>query len=248
MPKVYSNEIKQEVRNLRSKGWSLGEISLKMAMPKNTLSGWVKDITLTKAQRKRIKGKEILSAAIGRPLAARLIREKMEKWKEGIRKKVRHFRKLSFQNKELKKFTCAMLYLCEGGKYPATRFLQFVNSDPKMIYLFLKLLRDSFSMKEHKFRCQILYRWDQNFDKLKQFWSKLTNIPLNQFYNSTPDKRTKDKITQKIDYKGVCKIIYCDTNIQMELQAIGEEVLEGGGAGGVRTLETSCVPRKRSPN
>lgn len=66
MPKIYSNKIKQKVRNLRKRGWSLGEINQKTKIPKNTISGWIKDIQLTKKQRKRIKQKEIASAAMGR--------------------------------------------------------------------------------------------------------------------------------------------------------------------------------------
>ena len=33
MPKIYSKRIKQKVRSLRSQGWSIGEISLKMNIP-----------------------------------------------------------------------------------------------------------------------------------------------------------------------------------------------------------------------
>jgi hypothetical protein len=32
----------------------------------------------------------------------------------------------------------------------------------------------------------------------------------------------------KLNYKGVCAIIYCDTNLQMELQSIGEAIMIGG--------------------
>ncbi len=87
MAKIYLEATKQKVRNLRGRGWSFGEISLKMRVPKNTLSGWVKDIQLTKKQNKRIREKVIASGAIGRPLATKLLREKMEKWKEGIKEK-----------------------------------------------------------------------------------------------------------------------------------------------------------------
>jgi plasmid maintenance system antidote protein VapI len=49
MPKNYSVGTKAKVRLLRKRGWSLGEINQKMHIPKNTLSGWVKDIRLTPA-------------------------------------------------------------------------------------------------------------------------------------------------------------------------------------------------------
>ncbi len=51
MAKIYSQKIKEKARNFRKQGWSLGEISLKMKILNNTLSGWVKDIELTKRQK-----------------------------------------------------------------------------------------------------------------------------------------------------------------------------------------------------
>ena len=52
MARIYSKQTKESARNLRIKGWSLGEINLKMKIPKNTLSGWFKDILLSKEQNK----------------------------------------------------------------------------------------------------------------------------------------------------------------------------------------------------
>ena len=48
MAKIYSQKIRQRARDLRRKGWSIGEIKQKMSIPKNTLSGWFKDILLSK--------------------------------------------------------------------------------------------------------------------------------------------------------------------------------------------------------
>lgn len=229
--KIYPKEVKEEARDLRSQGWSLGEISLKMKVPKNTLSGWVKDIRLTESQIKRIKEKEIASAAIGRALATKLQQEKIEKWKEGIKEKIKYFGKLPFKNNKMAKLICGVMYMCEGRKYPASRQFSFGNSDPNVIHTFLTLLRKCFQIQENKLRCQIGYRWDQDFNKLRTFWSNVTNIPENQFYKSLPDRRTKGKPTQKLNYKGVCAIIYCDTNLQMELQSIGEAIMNGGADG-----------------
>lgn len=238
MPKIYSKAIKQRARNLRRRGYSLGEISLKMSIRKNTLSGWVKDIRLTESQRKRIKEKEIACAAMSRPLALKANRIKIEKWKEGIRKKAKDFGKLPFKNKKMAELICGLLYLCEGAKYPSTRGLIFGNSEPSVIRCFLNLLRIFFNIKENKLRCRIMYRWDQDIGKLNKYWSNVTGIPLNQFFKTKPDMRTKGKTTQKINYKGVCAIQYSDTSLQFQLQAIGEAIMNGG-ADGIRTRDTS---------
>src|SRR3989338_654190 len=229
MFKKYSKRIKQRIRNLRSRGWSLGEIGLKTGIPKNTLSEWVRDIQLSKAQEKRIKEKEIASAAIGRDIARKILREKIDKWKEKIREKVKHFGKSALLNQEMGKLVCGLLYLCEGSKYTSTRCLIFGNSDPRIIKAFLNLLRNYFRIREDKLRCRITPRWDQNINKLQIFWSNITKIPIEQFYHTIPDKRTKGKTTGKEDYQGVCVIYYCDTSLQFELQSIGEAVIKGVG-------------------
>ena len=149
----------------------------------------------------------------------------MESWKESIRKRTRQFSKVPFKNAKIGKLICGILYICEGSKYPSTRCLSFANSDPKMIKFFLSILRKCFDVDEKKFRCRIQQRCDQNPNELKKFWSSVTKIPLGQFYKNYADKRTKGKLTAKKDYKGVCSLQYFDTNLQFELQAIGEAVI-----------------------
>jgi hypothetical protein len=227
MAKIYSKQIKQTVRDLRSRGWSIGEISLKMRIPKNTISGWVRNICLNEKQKRRIKQKIIASGAIGRPLAIKANREKIENWKEGIRNKARHFEKLSMQNSEIGKLICGLLYLCEGAKYPASRFLHFGNSDSKIIHFFINLLRKTYTIDEDKLRFSIGYRYDQDYEELKNYWSNLIGVPKSKCLNSKPDTRTKGKPTQKKNYKGICRVIYYDTSLQFELQSIGESIIKG---------------------
>lgn len=231
MPRVYSEKIKQKARNFRSRGWSLGEISLEMKIPKNTILGWVRHIQLTERQKERLKQKIISSGVIGRPLAIKANREKIKNWKEGIEKKVRHFEKLPMQNPEIGKLICGLLYLCEGAKYPASRYLHFGNSDSRIIYFFINLLRKTYNIDEDKLRFSIGYRYDQNYEELKNYWSNLTGIPCSKCLNAKPDMRTKNKPTLRKDYKGVCRIIYYDTSLQFELQSIGETIIKNGAEG-----------------
>ena len=240
MPKIYSNKIKQKVRSLRRQGWSLREISLKMGIPKSTILGWVRDICLSEKQRGRIKQKIIASGAIGRPLAVKANREKIEKWKEGIREKAKHFEKLPLKSPEIGKLICGILYLCEGAKYPSTRGLIFGNSDPMVICCFLGLLRRFFAIKEDKLRCRVMYRWDQDSRRLERYWSNVTDIPLKQFFKTKPDARTKNKPTRKVNYGGVCAIQYSDTTLQFTLQAIGETIIKKWSRRGSNPLPLPC--------
>ena len=195
--KRYAKTTKQKARSLRNNGWSLGEISRKMRVPKNTLSGWVKDIRLTDTQKQRIKQKILDSGAIGRPLAVKANLKRLEQWKSNIKERVKHYEKLALKDPEIGKLICGLLYLCEGAKYPASRFLYFGNSDPRLICFFLTLLKQFYKVNENKLRFDVNYRYDQNFKKLRRFWSTVTGIPQSKCFTTKPDRRTRGKPTLK---------------------------------------------------
>ena len=225
MFRKYSKQVKQRIRNLRSQGWSLGELGLKTGISKSTISGWVRDIRLTDKQKERIRQKIIDSGDRGRPLAVKANYEKIERWKEKIRSEVKHFGKLAVKNREIGQLICGLLYLCEGAKYPSTKCLVLGNSNPQVIRCFANLLRTSFDINENKLRCRIMYRCDQSLKELNKYWSDITGIPLSNFYKSKPDGRTKGRPTLKKDYKGICAIHYLSTDLQFRLQAIGETII-----------------------
>ena len=232
MGKIHPPKVKNQACLLRNKGFSLKEISLELKIPKNTIQVWVRHIELTEDQKRRLKDKEKMGGYIGRPRANEVLRIKIEKWKASIRRRVSYLKELPYEDEKIGKIACGLIYMCEGGKYPSSRQFSFGNSDPEMIKSFLKLLRRWFNIDESKFRCRVMHRYDQNGEDLNDFWSKLTKIPRVQFYRSYADKRTINKPTKKEGYKGVCAVMYFDTNLQFELQAIGEAVLKDGGADG----------------
>ncbi len=226
MRKVYNKEFKEKAKALRDKGYSLNEISKILSASKSAVSYWVKDVHLDNKQKLRLKNREMRGGEKGRKKALESNRRKLEDWKKSIRNKVNVFSGLPFKNDKIGKLICGILYLCEGEKYPKSRHLAFVNSDPKIIILFLTLLRKYFNIDENKLRVRVLHRYDQNGEELSVFWSKITNVPLSQFYKNYVDKRTKGNPTKKQSYKGVCAIQYNDVSLQFNLQSIGESVLK----------------------
>jgi hypothetical protein len=77
----------------------------------------------------------------------------------------------------------AMLYWGEGYKgsieYPA-KILDFTNSDPDMILLFLTFLRNRFKLDENKFRVLLYCYSDQSVPELVSFWSQITKRAVHQ--------------------------------------------------------------------
>ena len=222
----YPEDLTVKAISLRQNGWSLQEICEALALPKTTVQGWVKHVALTDTQHLRLKAKAIESAARGRPLAELAWQQKIDQWKAGIRSQVRHLATLPFNNPHVAQLACGLLYICEGAKYPTSRGMSFANTDPRMVKLFLKLLREHFAIDEKKFRVRVMHRWDQDGERLKIFWSEVTAIPLNQFYPSYADRRTQGHPTRKAGYRGICSLQYVSTTLQYLLQAIGENVLD----------------------
>ncbi len=246
----YPPQIKAKVIQLRQQGYSLKEISDKLQIRKATIWCWVKSVRLSSQAKERIQQKIVEGGKIGRPRALIANRRRLEMRLERIREDGTAIVEGLPLNPVFSQVLCGLLYLCEGAKYPSTQGIRFGNSDPILIRVFILFLRTCFSITESKFRGEIMYRCDQDQDALIRYWSQVTGIPEENFYRRKPDSRTKGMPTKKIGYKGVCVINYLDTDLQLLLLALGEEMLQrvckNGGAGENRTL-TSTMPLSRAP-
>ena len=95
---------------------------------------------------------------------------------------------LSFQLKseltleeEKLKVAGAMLYWGEGFQSSDADCVDFANSKPGMISLFLKFLRKVCGVQETRLRLYLYCYANQNPMDLMKFWSKLTRMPLSKF-------------------------------------------------------------------
>lgn len=57
---------------------------------------------------------------------------------------------------------------------------------------------------------------------LEKFWIDVSDIPKRLFYKTRIDPRTIGKQTKKTDYKGVLKVDYFDTKVQIELEILAQ--------------------------
>lgn len=221
-------KLKKEVIQLRKCGKTYGEIQkiLGTPIPKSTLSDWCSGVNLPKEYQDRIKKLVLDNASKGRKVALIVNQIKRKKYLKSLIDRNKHLAK-TLENKDIAKITLAMLYLGEGTKNLKRGSLMFGNSDPFIISLFLHLLRNCYEIDESKFRCTLQCRDDQNIKKLEKFWSKITNIPLSQFYKARIDARTIGKKSKKPDYRGVCRIDYFSAEIFLELMQIPKIIYNG---------------------
>ena len=75
----------------------------------------------------------------------------------------------------------AGLYWAEGAK--KHRKTLFANSDPKMILIYLKWLRECLRIKDSRISCHVSINQDHSIriNEVEKYWSKITSIPRFMF-------------------------------------------------------------------
>jgi hypothetical protein len=193
--------------NLRKLGKSYSEIRKKIKVSKSTLSLWLRDIKLTPKQENRIYVK--LRQKNAYRLAKINQQKRIERTKEIIE---RSKKEISLYLKDPLFLAGLMLYWAEGDKSERGEEVKFTNSDPAMIKLMIKWFREICKIPKEKFRIAIhihnlLCRGD-----VERYWSKITNIPLSQFYK-TQIKSTSLKHRKNPLYNGTCAIRIGDKDL-----------------------------------
>lgn len=122
------------------------------------------------------------------------------------------------------KFIVALLYGCEGAKYPASTSLSFSNSDPNLVSTFYKLLRVAYVIDVAKIHIQLQIHTTHNYAEVRKFWSGLLKVPESQFQSPTIREPKGGKHRQK--YLGTCSLRYGDYKIQLKMQGIYQKFLE----------------------
>ncbi len=121
---------------------------------------------------------------------------------------------------EQAKLFAAIIYWCEGAKYPASNRLALTNSDPDLIRTFLELLRKGFSLDNTKLRVHLQIHANQNYEKLKQYWVDRLSIQGGLFIKPTITSLNGKK--HRAQYYGTCTVRYQDYRLQLKLIGLYE--------------------------
>ena len=224
----YGYGLREQARKLRQSGLSYSEIceTLGVEIPKSTLSNWVTDVLLTPEQHQRIAQKEREGAIRGRKGglwggAAGWNREQKRRRLEVVRYRAELIAEQLVENNEALMLMASALYMGEGAK--GEKYFSIGNSDPKIIQVWLAVLRRTFEIDENKFRCQLALTEGMNEEALKRYWAEVTCIPLHQFMKTSFRKNSGGR--KREGYKGVCIVYYHSMEVRRLLEAIGEGVV-----------------------
>jgi len=198
MNKLKYKKLKEKAVRLRKQGLSYGEIKKQINVSKSTLSLWLKDILLTEKQKKILYTKSVLALNKGP-------QSQKQRRKREIAEIIKQAEKeietpLSF---EAYRLLGAALYWGEGAK---TSFFAISNSDPYLILFMVRWFERIFSIPASQLKAKLNIYPQQNEKKIKEFWSQLTNIPIENFGKTYTKPKNKEYKKNNL-YYGTIRIL-----------------------------------------
>ena len=213
----YSQSIKDEVDLMRRAGKTYAEIRKIHSIPKSTLSVWLGEkyagIFDKEAQYEHLKKIRIL--AVKKLQGNKIARDIVHAARGTVVAQSLPVQDIGFQ-----KALLAMLYWAEGTKHEKAAGLTFSNTDPRLIQLYISMLRNCFEIDEKKLRVRLHLHYYHNKRETRRYWSRLLAVPESQFGKLYIKKRSKTRKFRK-NFKGICIVIYHGTGLLKEVLALG---------------------------
>ena len=231
MSYVLSFQMKQKIEEklqaiqLREQGYSVNEIVERVGVAKSSVSTWVRNVLLSPQARTRLLTKIKLGQVVSAERKHEQMRNLLDEYFQAALQEMggQEFQKIH------KKILCALLYWCEGVKSHYNG-VAFINSDPRLIQLFLGLFRESFDVDEEKIKPRIhLHEYHDPQTQL-HFWAQITGIPEAHFSKPYLKPHTGKRIRK--DYPGCLSIRYGSNDMARRLLSVAKAffVVYGGVA------------------
>lgn len=200
---------------MRKRGFSVRDIENKLCIPRSTLSGWFKDVRLTKKHRDRLhkRWKNALVHA-RRKAVVWHNRQKEARLEQARSEALSSLANIDMQNLHVVELALALLYLGEGLKKSSQTALG--NSDPQVLKFFIAALQKIYNVPLAHIKCDVHIRADQSPTSEVQYWSAELGIPVENFGKTSIDTRTQGRATYT-HYHGVCVVRCGRVAIQRKL-------------------------------
>lgn len=178
---------KQLAVKLRGKGMSYGLISEQLGVSKSTLSNWLKDLPYT-------PNEQVLSR-IKCGQGTYGLRRRQMRIDEISRLKAQGISEVGKVSKRDLWMIGLGLWIGEGSK--TMEQIRLVNSDPRVVYLFISWLREICELQDENITIAMhLYPDSDELSSMK-YWMNITKLPKQQFRKTQIDRRL-DKKQSKI--------------------------------------------------
>ncbi|OGN09724.1 MAG: hypothetical protein A3J46_02700 [Candidatus Yanofskybacteria bacterium RIFCSPHIGHO2_02_FULL_41_11] len=168
----YLEKYKQNIAvDMRRRGFSYSEIESRLHIPKSTLSYWLKNLKLTPEQIKKLNDKRV---EVAKANVLKKISKNLQMIEEIKNSSAQDIKKIS--KKELW-LMGIILYWKNGNKSDLRKGVHFSSSDPHMIKLFLKWLREVGGVQDEEIKFEIFRKGNRTNknnspDKIIDYWMK----------------------------------------------------------------------------
>ncbi|GAA2461165.1 hypothetical protein [Streptomyces lavendulocolor] len=197
------DDLRARARELRLQGMTYDRIQMELGCSKSSISLWVRDLPKPEPRHTDEERLALMNAGRERLYAAR---------EEARRETKRSARIAVGELSDRELFIAGVtLYWAEGAKdkpYQRREALQFINSDPHVITLYLRWL-DLLEVPLERMRFRLSIHESADVARAERFWAELIGIDASAFQKATLKKhnpRTTRKNTAE-SYRG-CLVIY----------------------------------------
>lgn len=199
-------ELREKARQLRQvDGMSVRDIAETLGVAKSSVSTWVRDIILTASQVEALKAKQHLYGAQneGARTNSKKFRKKRMAYQQIGRERARTGSRLHQ--------TGCMLYWAEGAK--KKNVVYFVNSDPNMMVLFMRFLREELFVEDDRISVHIHCHTNDpdRMRGIETYWLNLLHLPDSSLRKTQVKKGSDTRMN--ILENGVCGIAVYSTEL-----------------------------------
>ncbi|RPF34068.1 hypothetical protein [Streptomyces sp. TLI_185] len=197
------DELRERARELRQQGWTYNQIQAELGCSKSSVSLWVRDLPHPEPKCTPEEQRARMNEGLARLHAGR--DQERQATKSAAAAAVG---KLS--DREL--FIAGVaLYWAEGAKdkpHRRTEVLQFINSDPNVIKLFLRWL-ELLEVKRDRLTLRVSIHETADVEAAEQFWADIVGVDVTAFSKATLKKHNPRTVRKNTGdtYRG-CLVIY----------------------------------------
>ncbi|MDZ4671469.1 MAG: hypothetical protein SH821_11415 [Phototrophicales bacterium] len=212
---VVKRETREQARQLRAQGISIISIAKQLGVAKSSVSHWVCDIELTPAQIETLKQNQHRTPAQLNGSKTNYTKALTQRklWQEEGRANAR-------EQRGLHEVGC-MLYWAEGAKGRSS--IIFVNSDPEMMKLFIRFLRQEMNIPEEDF-IVILHCHTHDkaeWERMTTYWLRILGLTQQNMRNINV-KQGSNSRKNRLE-NGICTLRVYSTELAMHIYGAIQE-------------------------
>ncbi|WP_411072273.1 helix-turn-helix domain-containing protein [Streptomyces sp. cmx-4-25] len=221
------DDLRARARELRLEGWTYDRIQAELGCSKSSVSLWVRDLPKPEPRYTEEERRARMNAGLARLRSAQ--DEERQETKRLARESIG-----ALSDREL--FIAGVtLYWAEGAKdktYRRREVLQFINSDPNVITLYLRWL-DLLGVTPDRLRFRVSIHESADVAEAERFWAELAGVDASTFQKATL-KRHNPKTVRKNTaetYRG-CLVVYVTggSELYRRMEGAWYGIVEAAGA------------------